>query len=716
MTEKKDSGDIRALGKERIRGVDVVVNRAIERLLAADGAEEKTADAKSKPRQKKKAAEKADKKENEKNAAKSAPQAKGETAKKRTAPPQAKAESPKRRKSSADKSKSAKSSSSLGGISKKAAATRAAAAREELAQVSSSQAFIANPLAVSQQKYRQGASLSESAAGSKEYKLKVIPLGGLGEVGKNMTVVQYGEDIIVVDAGMAFPDDDMPGVDLVIPDYSYLVEHRDHVRAICLTHGHEDHIGCLPYLLKDVQAPVYGSPLTLGMLKGKLAENKVTAELHDVAPRDVIAVGPFKVEFFRLTHSIPDSMGMAIYCPMGTILVVSDFKMDMSPIDGQFMDFGRISALGEKGVLLLLSDSTNAEQEGFVKSERTVGYNLDKIFYRAEGRIIVTSFASHVHRVQQVLWSAQRCDRKVAIVGRGMQNMVAVAGSMGYLDIPDGLVVDIESINSLPADRVVVITTGSQGEPLSGLTRMAGGDHRQVQIMPGDTVVISATPIPGNERTVARTVDNLFRLGATVIYERNEGIHVSGHGYREELRMLLNMVKPRFFMPVHGEYRMLYKHAQLAQESGMPAENTFVMENGQVLEVSRRMARVNGSVTSGRVFIDGLGVGDVGKTVLKERRQLSESGVIVISMIYTKQKNPRILLGPEIYSRGFIFEKEYEHIIGEMKEKVVAICTPEKLADGSLHDLRIQIRTVLSRYVMERTGRRPVIMAIICEV
>ena len=547
-------------------------------------------------------------------------------------------------------------------------------------------------------------------------KLKIIALGGLNEIGKNMTVLEYGKDIIIVDCGLGFPDDEMYGVDLVIADMTYLVKNKDRIRGMFLTHGHEDHIGALPYVLKDIQAPVYGSTLTLGLLKGKLNENKVKADLREVKAREEVEIGPFKVEFFRLTHSIPDSMGMAIHTPVGTIMVVSDFKMDMSPIDGEFMDFGRISALGEKGVLLLLSDSTNVEKEGFSSSERTVGYSLDRIFYSAKGRIIVTSFASHVHRVQQVLWSAERTERKVAVVGRGMQNMVTIAGSLGYLDIPQDILIDIERINSLPADKVVVITTGSQGEPLSGLTRMASGDHRQVQIMPGDTVVISANPIPGNERTVAKTVDNLFRLGATVIHERNEGIHVSGHASKEELKMLINMVKPRFFLPVHGEYRMLYKHAQLAQQLGMPEENTFVLENGEVLEVSRRRCRINGTVTSGRVLIDGLGVGDVGNTVLKERRQLSESGVIVLSMIYTKQKRPRILAGPEIYSQGFIFEKEYEHIIGEMKEKVVAICTPERLSDGSLHDLRNQVRSVLSRYVVERTGRRPVIMAVICEV
>ena len=550
------------------------------------------------------------------------------------------------------------------------------------------------------------------------YKLRVIPLGGLGEVGKNMMLIEYGDDIIVVDGGLSFPEEGMYGIDLVIPDHSYLIENKDKVRAYLLTHGHEDHIGGMPYILPNAPAPVYGLPLTLGLLQGKLNEHRLTAEMHAVAPREELTIGHFRVEFIRVTHSIPDSMGLAVHTPVGTILIISDFKMDMSPIDGKLMDFGRISALGEKGVLLLMSDSTNVEREGFSDSERSVGYNLDKIFFNAKGRIILTSFASHVHRVQQAIWAAHRTGRKVAVCGRGMQNMVNVAARMGYLEIPDKTLIDVEDIGSYPANRVVIITTGSQGEPLSGLTRMASGEHKQVQIMAGDTVVISATPIPGNERTVARTVDNLFRLGANVIHERSQGIHVSGHACREELKVLLNMVQPRFFMPIHGEYRMLYKHALLAQSIGMQPENTIVMENGQVLELARRSYRVNSTVPAGRILIDGLGVGDVGSSVLRERRQLSEAGVIVINMVYTKAKGktPKILCEPEIYTRGFIFEKDYEHIIVEIKEKVTAICTEERLRDGSLHDLRNLVRSAVGKMVLERTGRRPVIMAALNEV
>ena len=576
--------------------------------------------------------------------------------------------------------------------------------------------FNSNKLASRNQKRQAVSVVTERRKAPRDHKVRIIPLGGLGEVGKNMTMIEYDENVLVVDGGVTFPDDGMFGVDLVLPDYSYLIERKNQVLAFLLTHGHEDHIGAMPYILRDVNAPVYGSTLTLGLLRGKLNEQQVKADLRRVEPREELEIGPFKVEFIRLTHSIPDSMGLAIHTPIGTILIISDFKMDMTPIDGKLMDYGRISALGEKGVLLLMSDSTNVEKEGFSQSERTVGYNLERYFATAEGRIIVTSFASHVHRAQQVLWAAERTGRKVAVVGRGMTNMFAVASSLGYLDTKPNQIIDIERINDYPANRIVVMTTGSQGEPLSGLTRMSSGEHRQVHIMAGDTVIISATPIPGNERTVGKTVDNLFRLGANVIHERSQGTHVSGHASKEELKMLLNMVHPKFFMPIHGEYRMLYKHAQLAQSVGLPPENTIVMENGQVLELSRRLCRISGTVPSGKVYIDGLGVGDVGSTVLKERRQLSESGVIVISLIYTAKNDARILVGPEIFSRGFIFEKEYEHIIGEMKEKVVALCTPENLADGSLNDLRNQIRIRLTKFVQERTGRKPVILAVVNQV
>jgi ribonuclease J len=517
---------------------------------------------------------------------------------------------------------------------------------------------------------------------------------------------------------MAFPDDDMFGIDVVIPDFTYLRENMSKIKGLIITHAHEDHIGAVPYLLQNFYVPIYGTKLTLGFIRSKLREHRISADLREIQPGENIRIGCFKIEALHTTHSVADSLAFAITTPVGVIFHTGDFKMDLTPMDGATLDFSRIAQIGDEGVLLLMSDSTNVEREGFSDSERSVGYNLDKIFFNAKGRIILTSFASHVHRVQQAIWAAHRTGRKVAVCGRGMQNMVTVASQMGYLEIPDKTLIDVDEIGSYPSNRVVVLTTGSQGEPLSGLTRMASGEHKQVQIMSGDTVVISATPIPGNERTVARTVDNLFRLGANVIHERSQGIHVSGHACREELKVLLNMVKPRFFMPIHGEYRMLYKHALLAQSIGMQPENTIVMENGQVLELARRNYRVNSTVPSGRILIDGLGVGDVGSSVLRERRQLSEAGVIVISMVYTKNKGktPKILCEPEVNTRGFIFEKEYEHIIVEIKDKVTALCTEERLRDGSLHELRNQIRSAVGKLVLERTGRRPVIMAAVNEV
>jgi len=551
---------------------------------------------------------------------------------------------------------------------------------------------------------------------SKETTLKIIPLGGMGEIGKNMTAIQYGNNIIVIDGGVMFPEDELLGIDMVMPDYTYLKDNKDILRAFLLTHGHEDHIGAMPYILKDLNMPVYSFRLTLGLLQGKLTEHKIKADLREVSPRQKVKIGPFEVEFIRVSHSIPDSMALAIHTPVGTILSVSDFKMDMSPIDGQLMDFGLLARLGEEGVLLLMMDSTNVEREGFTPSEKTVGDVLDGIFFEAKGRIILTSFASNIHRIQQALWSAQKSRRKVAVLGRSMQNVFAIATELGYLSIPENIIISIEEANNLPADQVLILTTGSQGEPLSGLTRMSTGAHKQVHIMPGDLVVISATPIPGNERLVGRTIDNLFRQGASVIHERSEGIHVSGHASKEELKMLFNIVKPKFFLPMHGEYRMLYKNALLAQEVGIPQENTFVIENGQVLEVSRRRCHVNGSVPCGRILIDGLGVGDVGNTVLKERKLLSEGGIIIVNIVLSSKKPGKILYGPEIFSRGFIFEKEYEHIIDEARKKVASICTKEILSEGDLNVARAQIRSSLSRFLVDRTGRRPIVLPVLTEV
>ena len=569
-----------------------------------------------------------------------------------------------------------------------------------------------NPLA--KRPRRKPNSAAAAAFNGEKSNLKIIPLGGLGEVGKNMTLIQYEDSILVVDAGVMFPEEELLGIDMVIPDYTYLLENRHMLKAFLLTHGHEDHIGAMPYVLKDVQAPVYSSRLTLGLLKVKLAEHKIKADMHEVTPRQKINIGPFSVEFIRITHSIPDSLGIAIHTPVGTILVISDFKMDMSPIDGRMMDFGRIAQLGEDGVLLLMSDSTNVEKDGFTPSEKTVGETFDKIFLAAKGRIIVTSFASNVHRVQQAIWSAEKFGRKVAVVGRGMMNVTGIATELGYLKMQPGTLIGVDEINSLPDNKIVILTTGSQGEPLSGLTRMSLGEHRQVHIMPGDLVIISATPIPGNERLVGRTIDNLFRQGATVVYEKSEGIHVSGHASKEELKVLLNIVKPRFFLPMHGEYRMLFKHAVLARQLGISDSNIFVLENGQVLNVASQRCQIGASVTSGRILIDGLGVGDVGYSVLKDRKLLSEGGMLIVNIVVDKLTN-KILAGPEIFSRGFIFEKEYEHIIEEVREKTLALCTSgdERIEWGAV---RGQIRNALAKMLFDRTGRRPVILPILTEV
>lgn len=554
---------------------------------------------------------------------------------------------------------------------------------------------------------KQGAPLKDS-------KLKIIPLGGMGEVGKNMTLIQYGESIICIDGGLMFPEEELLGIDLVIPDYSYLLENRDKLRGFVLTHGHEDHIGAMPYILKDFpQTPVFAARLTLGLLKVKLAEHKIKADLHEVQARQTVNIGPFAIEFIRITHSIPDSLGIAIHTPAGTVLMLSDFKMDMSPVDGQLMDFGRIAALGEEGVLLLMSDSTNVEKDGFTPSEKTVGDTFDKIFMSAKGRIFVTSFASNVHRLQQAIWSAEKVGRKVCFVGRGMVNVANIAMEMGYLQVPPNMLIEPEEVNDYPLNKILILTTGSQGEPLSGLSRMSTGDHKQVQILPGDLVIFSATPIPGNERLVGRTIDNLYRLGATVVYERSAGTHVSGHASREELKVLLNMVKPKYFVPMHGEYRMLFKHAVLAQQVGIPETNIFVLENGKVLDINKARGRIDGNVSAGRVLVDGRGVGDVGNTVLKDRKQLSQSGVMIVNLLVSK-KNGKLLELPEIVSKGFIFEKEYEHIIDEVREKIIAVCSDMGKTDWNA--AKGMVKNTVSKLLFDRTGRRPIIFVFISEV
>ena len=548
-------------------------------------------------------------------------------------------------------------------------------------------------------------------------KLQIIPLGGLGEIGKNMTVIRVDDEILVIDAGLMFPDEDMLGIDLVIPDISYLIENKDKIKAIVLTHGHEDHIGALPYVLKKINVPVYGTRLTLGILEGRLKENGVdSSNLHSVMQGDIINVGCFSVGFIRVNHSIPDAVGLSIKTPVGMIVHTGDFKLDYTPIDGKMTDFRRFSDLGNRGVLVLMADSTNSEREGHTPSERTVGAAFDRAFHNARGRIIVATFSSNVHRIQQVIDTAVRYKRHVAVLGRSMVNVVNISLELGYITAPEGTIVDIDEIHNYRMEQMVIITTGSQGEPMSALTRMSMSDHRKVGIVPGDTVIISATPIPGNEKLVSKTIDNLMKLGANVIYGRNQGIHVSGHASREELKLMHNLVRPKFFIPVHGEYHHLVQHARLARELGMPKENIFISENGQILEFTRDKGQVAGKVTAGMVMVDGLGVGDVGNIVLRDRRQLSQDGILIVVVTMNKQTH-RVVSGPDIVSRGFVYVRESEALMDEATARVQQAldrCEDEKVKEWAA--IKSNVRDALGRYLFEKTRRRPMILPIIMEV
>lgn len=500
-------------------------------------------------------------------------------------------------------------------------------------------------------------------------KLKIIPLGGLNEIGKNMTVFEYGNDIIVVDCGLAFPDDEMLGIDLVIPDISYLLKNKDKVKAIVLTHGHEDHIGALPYVLKQLNLPIYGTRLTLGLVENKLKEYGLLrdSKLITVKPKETVKIGQFKIEFIRTTHSIADSVALAIHTPVGVIFHSGDFKIDYTPIAGEVADFHRFAELGAQGVLVMLCDSTNIERPGYTMSERTVGETFDNLFRKAEQRIIVATFASNIHRVQQIIDSAHKFGRKVAISGRSMINVVNVAKELGYLDIPADILIDLDEANKLSFDKVVIITTGSQGEPMSALTRMASSEHKKVEIVPGDTVIISASAIPGNEKFISRVINQLFKKGAEVIYDTLADVHVSGHACQEEIKLLHTLIKPRFFIPVHGEYRHLKQHAHLAESLGMDPKNIFIADNGTVLEFTKSSGRITGTVTAGKVLVDGLGVGDVGNIVLRDRKHLSQDGLFVVVVTISKEKRS-IIAGPDIISRGFVYVRESEDLIEEAKK------------------------------------------------
>ncbi len=548
-------------------------------------------------------------------------------------------------------------------------------------------------------------------------KLNIIPLGGLGEIGKNMTAFRYGNDIILIDAGLMFPEDDMLGIDLVIPDITYLIENQDKLKGIFLTHGHEDHIGALPFILKQLDVPVYGTALTLGILEGRLEEAGVsTANLNVIKSGDRVRAGVFKLEFMRVNHSIPDAIGMAIHTPVGLIVHTGDFKIDQTPVDGQVMELNRFAEYGDRGVLLMMADSTNAERPGYTQSEKFVGETFDNEFRHAKHRIIVATFSSNVHRIQQICDTAAKFRRKVAVMGRSMVNVVNISLKLDYLKVPEGLLIDIDDIRNYSNDQIVVICTGSQGEPMSALTRMSMGENRKVQIVPGDTVIISAAPIPGNEKMVSNTINHLYMLGAEVVYEKANGVHVSGHASQEELKLMHHLVRPKFFMPVHGEYRHLVKHARLAESLGMDPKNIMIAENGSVVELSRDKICVNGKVMAGKVLIDGLGVGDVGNIVLRDRRQLSQDGIMIVVVGVDSATN-QIVSGPDIVSRGFVYVREAEDLMVEAKGRVQdALDKCEERNHTEWSTLKVAIRDSLGRFLFEKTRRRPMIIPIIMEV
>ncbi|WFD08802.1 ribonuclease J [Tepidibacter hydrothermalis] len=551
----------------------------------------------------------------------------------------------------------------------------------------------------------------------KSNKLKIIPLGGLSEIGKNMTAIDYKDEIIVIDCGLSFPEDEMLGIDIVIPDISYLLKNKDRVKGIFLTHGHEDHIGALPYVLKKLNVPVYGTKLTIGLVDVKLKEHRLNnVNLNIVKPKDIIKTNLMEVEFIKATHSIPDACSIAIHTELGVIFHTGDFKIDYTPIDGDVMDFHRIAELGKKGVLVMLADSTNAERSGSTMSEKTVGLSFDDIFKGAKKRIIVASFASNIHRVQQIVNSAYKYNKKVAVSGRSMVNVVNVAKELGYLTLPEGILIDLNDINNYAHDELVIITTGSQGEPMSALSRMAASEHKKMEIERGDLVVISAHAIPGNEKTVSRVINQLFEKGAQVIYDDLEHIHVSGHACKEELKLMHRLVNPKYFIPVHGEYRHLKQHAELAKSMGMPSENIFTINTGSVVEFGKSHARLAGYVPSGNILVDGLGVGDVGNIVLRDRKHLSEDGLMVVVVTIAKE-NGKVIAGPDIISRGFVYVRESEDLIEKAKvvvREALIECENKQIREWAY--LKNAIKDELKNYLYEKTKRNPMILPIIMEI
>ncbi|MEW6661178.1 MAG: ribonuclease J [Bacillota bacterium] len=554
--------------------------------------------------------------------------------------------------------------------------------------------------------------------GENNNKLCVIPLGGLGEIGKNLMVIKYREEIVVIDAGLSFPEDELLGIDIVIPDVTYLLENKQKIKGILLTHGHDDHIGALPYLLKELPVPVYGTQFTLGLVKSKLQEHGDIGpvQLNCVKPRDSIKLGAFKITFFRVNHSIADAVGLAIQTPLGTVVHTGDFKIDQTPVDGQLTDFHMLTKLGENGTLLLMSDSTNVEGSGYTLSERVVSQTYDRSFRLAKERVVVACFSSNIHRIQQIIETAHHHKRKVAIIGKHINRMVSVALDLGYLRVPADTLQEADTVLSLRRNQQVIITTGFQGEEISSLIKMAMSDNHKLDILPGDTVIVSAVPIPGNEKAVARAVDYIFKQGANVIYENFQGVHVSGHGKQEELKLMINLVKPKYFLPIHGEYRMLVRHARLAEELGIPEENVFVIENGQTLEITPKSAQINGKVSAGKVLVDGLGVGDVGNIVLRDRKQLSQDGIVIVVVTLNKETG-HVVAGPDVVSRGFVYVRESEELMEEVKEKVRSAlekCEERGVTEWSV--IKSSIKDLLGRFLYEKTRRRPMILPIIMEV
>ena len=567
-------------------------------------------------------------------------------------------------------------------------------------------------------KSKKDAVGTQEEVGFKKENLKIIPLGGIQEIGKNITVFEYENDIVIVDCGVSFPEDDMLGIDLVIPDFTYLVKNKEKIRGLVVTHGHEDHIGSIPYLIKELNIPIYATKLTAGLIENKLEEHhlKESTKIKVVKQGQTIVLGKMRVEFIRSSHSIPDAVALAIHTPVGTIVHTGDFKIDYTPIDDARIDLGRLAELGNKGVLALLSDSTNSERKGYTMSESTVGEVFDKLFFNCKKRIVVATFASNVHRVQQIVNAAVENNRKIAVCGRSMINMIETSMELGYIKAPKNLFIDIDMVKNYTDEQLVIITTGSQGEAMSALTRMANGEHKKVNITANDLVIISATPIPGNEKYVAKVIDDLMKIGADVVYSALADVHVSGHACQEEQKLMLSLVRPKFFIPVHGEYRQLIAHSETAKSLGFDNKDIFLLTNGRILELNQDEAKLTGTVPFGKVMVDGLGVGDVGNIVLRDRQHLSQDGLIIV-VLTMDSATGEVVAGPDIISRGFVYVRESENLMDDVKSVIsvqVQKCVDEHITDWA--SIKSTIKDNLREYIYKTTKRNPMILPIIMEV